>query len=477
MNNLFSKEMFFELLKNKKFKAIKEIFDTYPNIDIADACNQVDRKDEDDIKCLLYIFKIIKPEYSAAFFSELDTDLQELVIKSLDDALITEIIEESSNDELADFIVEWPANVVDKVLKNTSPERRIVLNKLLGFKEDSAGSVMTTEFITLLEDLTVKEALATIRKAGRDAETIYTLFVKNKKYDLIGVLELDDLIFAEPDSLLKEVAHTNFQTVNTSTDQEEVAQIFKRYELNAIGVLNQDEKLVGIITFDDVLDIIEKETSEDIESMAKVSPLEDSYTKTKIWRLAYKCIPWLIILIVLNIGSIALQNQFQDLIGTLTVISVFLTLICDTGGNSGSQSSTLIIRGLATGDFKTKDVFKIVGKEVGVASITGGIVSVFSFAWILIMFSTGLVDIPETASIADNITTWTILSTVVAISIFITILLSKVIGALLPFVIKKIKLDPAVIAGPVITTIMDLTTLGIYFGMMQVALTFLQSIV
>ncbi len=461
------KNELFEALKIKNYQKVKDIFDDYAPIDIAESLEDLDEDNYENIRLILIIFKIIKPSITSEFFSELDPSLQEVIISSLTNEEVASLVKESSNDELADSLEEWPANVVDKVLKNTTKDQRNDINKLLGYKDDTAGSIMTTEFITLLDYNTVSEAMDIIRKIGRNAETIYTLFVKNKKFDLVGVLNLDDLIFAEPTEKLIDIADTNFETVNVNTDQEEVAKIFKRYDLNAIGVLNDDKKLTGIITIDDIVDVIEKENSEDIEAMANVAPLKDGYMDTPVIKLAFKCIPWLIVLMVLNIGSIFLQDQFQFLIGSLTAISVFLTTLCDTGGNSGSQSSTLIIRGLATGDFEMKDYFKVLWKEFRVALIVSSITTVFTFGFCMFMFSVNIVNIPnEFWPIANGEAEWMVwltLSGIVSISIFVTILLSKIIGASLPFLISKIKLDPAVVTGPLITTIMDLATLATYF--------------
>lgn len=461
------REELLEVLKKKNYLKIKDIFNNYAPIDIAESLRDIDEDDADIIKSIIPIFRLVKPSITSEFFSELEPAFQEKIISSLNNEEVASLVHESSNDELADFIEEWPANVVDKVLKNASKDQRNDINKLLGYRDDTAGSIMTTEYITLLDSYTVAQAFQIIRSIGRTAETIYTLFIKNKKFDLVGVLNLDDLVFAEPDQNIIDIANKNFLTVNVNTDQEEVAQLFKRYDLNAIAVLNEDKKLTGIITIDDIVDVIEAENSEDIEAMANVAPLDDSYMNTPVFRLAFKCIPWLIVLMILNIGSIFLQDQFQFLIGTLTAISVFLTTLCDTGGNSGSQSSTLIIRGLATKDFELKDYFKVLWKEFRVALIVSIITAVFTFGFCMFMFGVNIINIPsEFKPIAGGepeYLVWITLSGTVTISIFVTILLSKIIGASLPFLISKIKLDPAVVTGPLITTIMDLITLTTYF--------------
>ncbi len=472
------RELLFDAIRSKNFPKVREIFDTYPNIDIADSVNEIDPNDIESIHYLVYIFKIIKPAFSSEFFSELDTEIQEKLITFLTNEQVGILVQESANDELADFLEEWPANVVAKVLQNTKPDQRKVINQLLGYKDDTAGAIMTTEYITLFEDTKVKDALNTIRQVGKNVETIYTLFVRNKKFDLIGVLDLDDLVFAQSDEILGNVCNTAFQSVDVNTDEEEVAQIFKRYDLNAIAVLNEDKKLTGIITIDDIVDVIEKENTEDIEAMGKVAPLKDSYMDTPIFKLAMKCLPWLLILMVLSIGSIALQNQFQFLIGTLTAVSVFLTTICDTGGNSGSQSSTLVIRGLATHDFElnAKGFFTVLWKELRVAGIVASIAAVFTFGFCMFLFAVHIVEIPDTFvnvnAHGENLTLiWLSLAGSVSITLFITIVVSKILGVCMPFLVSKMKLDPAVVAGPVITTIMDLVSLSMYFAILLSAFT------
>lgn len=456
------------LIKERKYNEIKDLFDNLPIIDIADTLNNEDIE-ESDYKLISNLFKILDTEISAEFFSLLDSSIQEEIIKSLTDTEIKELVEESSNDELADFLPQFPANIVTKIFKNTPAEKREEINKLLGYKSDEAGAIMTSEYLTLKSDYTVSEALKKIREVGRNAETIYTLFVQSPKHDLEGVLELDDLVFADQDKKLSEIISTNFLTVSVNDDIEDVANIFRRYDLNAIAVLNKDNKLTGIITIDDIVDIIEKERGEDIQAMNNITPLETPYSKTSTFKLAFKCIPWLIILIALQVGSMALQNQFQWLIQLVSVISVFLTIVCDCAGNSGSQSSTLIIRGLSTNDFSLKDYLKIIWKEFRVAILTALITGVFTFLWILFMFSVKIVSIPEgnDAGLLNDITTWCALSGVISLTLFVTIIISKLLGASLPFLLTKMKLDPAVISGPAITTIMDVISLGIYFGMVS----------
>lgn len=466
-------ELLIQAVKAKDFGKVREIFDTYPNIDIADALNELDVNDGEEFKYVAYIFKVVKPSYTGEVFSELDNDHKEKLISIFTDKEVSAILEEINNDDIADFIEEMPANLVQKILTNTNNDDRKIINTLLGYKEDSAGSIMTTEYLTLFDNYSVKRALEIIREKGKSAETIYTLFIRNIKWDLIGVLELDDLIFARDEELLKDICETNFQTVNVNTDQETVADLFKRYDLNAIAVLNDDNKLTGIITIDDIIDVIEQETTEDIENLAKVTPLKDSYMETPIFKLAFKCIPWLVVLMVLQVFSIFIQNQFQWLIGSLTAISVFLTTICDAGGNSGSQSSTLMIRGLSTHDFELRDYPKVIWKEIRVALIVGLTVALAAFAYCMFMFAVRIVTIPDNFTPIQNgelpVYVWLSLSGIVSLTLFIAVVMAKFVGSSLPFLFTKMKLDPAVVTSPFVTTIMDVTTLGIYFGSLFLA--------
>ena len=476
MENKFelNKEILLEAISKKDIVTLRAIFEHLEIIDIADCLNEIDINDKDEVVKLLMIFKTVKPIYTAELFSELEGELQETIITSLTNEQIASLVNEMANDEMADFLTEMPANLVNKVLSNTPVEERTKINKLLNYKEDSAGSIMTTEYITLLDTDNVGHALDTIRKTGKNAETVYTLFVRNKKFDLVGVLELDDLIFAKDDEYLINVCDRDFHTVNVNTDQEEVARIFHRYELNAIGVTNEDNKLTGIITIDDVLDVIKEETDEDIAKMSNITPLENSYKHTGVWRLALKCIPWLIVLMVLQAFSGMIVGAFQASITVLPALAIFTTMLCDTGGNSGLQSTTLIVRGLSTGEFSNKDYGAVIWKELRVALIVASAVSIVSFGWVIAEFYMGIISIEtvEGGLIQDDLMTRIQVAAIVAISIFIAIILSKFVGASLPFFANVCHLDPAVMSGPLLSTIVDVVTLACYFGIFELFYTF-----
>ena len=466
-----NKEILFEAVTKKDIVTLRAIFEHDEIIDIADCLNDIDINDEDEVVKLILIFKTVRPIYTAELFSELENDLQEAIIKSLTNEQIASLVNEMANDEMADFLTEMPANLVNKVLTNTNIDERAKINKLLNYKDDSAGSIMTTEYITLLDTDTVGHALSTVRNTGKNAETVYTLFVRNKKFDLVGVLELDDLIFAKDEEKLIDVCDKDFHTVNVNTDQEEVARIFHRYELNAIGVTNEDNKLTGIITIDDVLDVIKEETDEDIAKMSNITPLENSYKHTGVFRLALKCIPWLIILMILQAFSGMIVSAFQASITILPALAIFTTMLCDTGGNSGLQSTTLIVRGLSTGEFTNKDYGKVIWKEIRVALIVASVVALVAFGWVVAEFYLHIITFEEGIApgggmpIHDDLNTRLQIGGLVGLSIFIAIILSKFVGASLPFLANVCHLDPAVMSGPLLSTIVDVVTLACYFGL------------
>ena len=456
-------EMLKKLIDENNVKELREIFIKVPPIDLADASNELT-----DIKDLVFLFRYIKSEYTASLFAELKQEKKEELINALSDNELATILLKQANDDIADFIEELPANVVNRVLKNVQKDKRNEINALLNYQEHSAGSIMTTEYLELLDTLNVDEAIQTIRKIGKEKETILTLFIRNKDRSLVGELGLDDLIFAKPKDNLKDIMQKEVITVNVNTDQEEVAKIMKRYDLQAIAVLNEDQKLVGIITIDDALDVMEDEASEDFIQMGRVSPIENSYLQTGVIKLALKSVPWLIILMVLGVFTSLILSTFQDTLALLPVLTVFIPLLMDAGGNAGNQSTTLIIRGLAIGEIKIKDYFKIIWKELRVALISALILAVACFSWLLIEMYIGIVSYPNSDIVAtmDNLGIFKarlMIALAVTITIFIVVIFAKLLGVSLPIFVKLIKLDPALISSPFLTTIIDVITLVVYF--------------
>lgn len=447
-------------INNRNGKELKEIFETIPNIDIADAISDVE-----DPKQLLYIFRVVGSEYSAEFFAELSNDQQEIVINAFSDKELIDLISDSYADDIVDTIEDMPANIVSRVLKACPKDLRGDVNRLLNYKENTAGSVMTTEYIEMKDSVTVKEAIETIRTKGKDAETVYTIFVRDNKRTLVGTVELSDLIFSKEDEILTNIMDKDFVSCNVNDDQEEVAKMFKRYDLTAMAVVNNENKIIGIITIDDVVDIMEQEVSEDIAHMAAITDMEEPYLKTHTFKLVLKCVPWIIALMILQMFSTIVLSSFETVISQFAILAVFTPLIMDAGGNSGGQTTTMIVRSLSLDEFSRKDYGKVIWKELRVATIIASIVAVFSFGWLMFEMAVGIVNTDSLTALGrSNIAgDMALVSLLVASTLFVTMIISRLVGASLPFLAKLIKLDPAVMCGPITTTVVDIVSLLTYF--------------
>ena len=452
-------EQILEAVKNRNVARLREIFETIPSIDIAEALDEVD-----DVTILIYIFRVVKSEYSAEFFTELSAEQQEKIINALTDKELVELVKESFADDIADTLEEMPANVVNRVLKVCPKDLRQDVNTLLNFKENTAGSVMTTEYIEMRTTTTVKDAIDIIRKKGRDAETIYTIFVRDDKRTLVGTVDLDELIFADENKTLEEIMDLDFVTCNADDDQEEVANMFKRYDLNAMAVVNKENKIIGIITIDDVVDIIVEEATEDIAHLNAVSTMDEPYLKTPIFKLVLKCVPWIIVLMVLQVFSAMILSGFEGAISQFAILAVFTPLIMDAGGNSGGQTTTMIVRSLSLEEFEGKDYGRVIWKEFRVAGVIGIIVSTFAFGWLMFEMSVGIISTESIKDLGGNFYgNMALVAVLVAGTLFVTMLISRLVGCSLPFLAKKIKLDPAVVCGPITTTMVDIISLITYF--------------
>ena len=457
-------EKILEAVKKRNAKELREIFETVPNIDIAEAVEEVD-----DVATLLYIFRVVDNEYAADFFTELSSEQQEKIIASCTDKELVELINNSFADDIVDTLEELPANLVSRVLKACPKEIRKDVNTLLNFKDNTAGSVMTTEYIEMKESTTVKEAIQLLREKGKDAETIYTIFVRDSKRTMVGTVDLDDLIFAKENETLEDIMNRDFVTCNVNDDQEEVANMFKRYDLNAMAVVNHENKIIGIITIDDVVDIIVEEATEDIAHLSGVTNMDEPYLKTPIYKIVLKCAPWILALMVLQVFSAMILSGFEGEIGKFAILAVFTPLIMDAGGNSGGQTTTMIVRSLSLEEFELKDYFKVIWKEIRVALMIAAVVSCFAFGWLMVEMSTGIIDttsIRESSALlklGDIHAAMAIVALLVASTLFVTMLISRLVGCSLPFLAKKIKLDPAVVCGPITTTLVDIISLVTYF--------------
>lgn len=456
------KDLILNAIKNRKLAVLQELFETIPTIDIAEAMEDIN-----DISQLIYPFRVISSEYTAELFAELSPELQEKIINALTDKDLIEILENSFADDVVDTIQELPANLVHRVLAVAPSDLRKDINQLLNYKENTAGSIMTTEFLDIHNDITVKQAIETIRKKGKKAETAYTVFVRDNKRTLVGTVNLDDLIFAKEDEIIEDIMDRDFVCCHANDDQEDVANLFKRYDLNAMAVVNNENKIIGIITIDDVVDIIVEEANEDIAKLNNVSDMDEPYLKTPIFKLVWKCVPWIVVLMVLQIGTAAITSAFDGLIASYAILAVFSPLILDAGGNSGGQTTTMIVRSLAMNEFEKGDFKRVLWKEFRVALIIAGIIGVFATLWTYFEMAVLHIGVlPESVTEAKWLAELYV-SLLVGGTLMITMILSRMIGCCLPFLAKKIHIDPAVMCAPFTTTIVDVVSLFCYFLLWQ----------
>lgn len=395
----------------------------------------------------LIFFRLLPKELASDVFVEIDTDSQEYLIKAFNDKELKAVIDDMFFDDTVDVIEEMPANVVKRILKNCDPEYRKEINHLLSYPEDSAGSIMTTEFVSFSEKMTVEEAFNKIRRTGVDKETIYTCYVTDEKKHLIGVVTVKDLLLADIKDVVANVMDTNVVTVETFEDKEFVAMQLSKYDFLALPVIDKEGCLVGIVTVDDAVDVLQEEATEDIQKMAAVSPTEEPYLKTSVWNIWRARVPWLLILMISATFTSMILSGYEAKLSV--VLYAFVPMLMGTAGNAGGQASVTVIRALAVGDVELKDIFKIVWKELRASMLLALTVSAVCF--IKMMFIDSLY----------NDITWQI-ALVVSGVLFITMVMAKLIGATLPLLAKKVRLDPAVVASPFITTIVDALSLVIY---------------
>lgn len=396
----------------------------------------------------LFIFRLLTKDQAAEVFSYMDSDTQEHIVHSITDREVRNIVDEMFLDDTVDFLEEAPANLVKKVLRNTDAETRNLINRFLNYPENSAGSLMTIELVKLRGHMSVKEAMAQIKKTGTDKETIYTCYVIDDKRKLIGVVPLRTLICADDGDLIEELMQDDVMSVLTTDDQEEVAYVFKKYNWMALPVTDTENRLVGIITVDDIVDVIEQETTEDMEKMAAVIPSGEEYLKMDVLSLAKNRIVWLSVLMISGTLSQFVAGRYESILQNTVVLTGFITIITGTGGNAGSQASTMIIRGMALGEIEISDALKVLWKELRVGVICGVLLGTLNMLRLTI-FSTGT-------------GVWVDLT--VSISMALVVVLAKTIGCLLPIAAKALKLDPAMMAAPLISTVVDALALLIYFN-------------
>lgn len=439
-----------ELLRVIRHNTISELSQVLQRMNSVDIAKSMEELDD---KSLVVVFRLLTKDTSAEVFSYLDKESQQKIIELITDDEIKEIIENLFLDDTVDIIEELPANIVGKIISNTSLEKRQLINQFLKYEEDSAGAIMTIEFIDFKEGMTIKEAIDYTRRIGVNKESLDNCFIIDRERKLKGIISLKDLILSDENMLVSDVMETNIVFVKTFEDQEKVADLFKTYDLISMPVVDVENRLVGIITVDDIVDIIEQENTEDFQKMAAMEPSEQPYLKTPVLTLAKNRIVWLLVLMISATVTGSIIQGFEDVLQSVVILASFIPMLMDTGGNSGSQSSTLVIRGLALGEITTKDFFKVIFKEFRVSIVVATILSVVNFLRLYFFTS------------ADFM-----ISLTVCASLFFTVVLAKVVGGVLPIVSKKLKLDPAIMASPLITTIVDAFALVVYFGFAKLLL-------
>lgn len=438
-----------ELIRLNKYTDLKELLVTMNVADIAELIEELPELE------LVKVFRLLPKSIAADVFSYLPTDVEQMIITSLTEREAVSIIDDLAADDATDLCDEMPASVVKKLLAKAEPDTRRDINHLLKYPDDSAGSIMTVEFVDLKKNLTVGEAVQRIKCIGLDKETINVCYVLDESRKLIGTVALRYLLLKDENELIGDIMHRNVIMVNTLTDQEEVARVIKKYDFTTVPVVDNEQRLVGIITVDDIVDILEQEATEDIEKMAAIMPTEEPYMKTSVFVQWKKRIPWLLVLMISASFTQAVINTYQDAIiaAGYAVMTSFIPMLMDTGGNSGSQASVSVIRALTLNEIEFKDIFRVVWKESRVALLCGITLAVCNFGKLIVV---------DGAVVSVSLT--------VCLTLIVTVFVAKVVGAVLPIVAKKIGFDPTVMASPLITTVVDVLSLIIFFNIANVIL-------
>lgn len=438
-------EFISQLLKEKKYAVLKQ---TLSDLHPADASAIFEDLFEEmtDEKDLLILFRLLPKDLAAETFSFMNSDMQEQLMNFFSDKEMKEVLEQSFIDDTVDLIEEMPANVVKRILQNSNPQTRQEINQILKYPADSAGSIMTTEYISLRPTMTVDDAFTRIRRVGSNKETIYTCYVTLENRKLIGMVSVKDLLSSEYEDKIRDIMETNLVYVETDTDKEEVAATASKYDFLAVPVVDKERRLVGIVTIDDVIDVIQDENTEDIEKMAAMLPSEKPYLRTSVFTTWKQRIPWLLLLMISATFTGKIINSFQDALAANAALTAFIPMLMDTGGNSGSQASVTIIRGMSLDEIEFSDIFRIIWKELRVAILCGATLAVCNFVKLLIV---------------DRVTMP--VAMIVCLTLVITVIMAKFIGCTLPMLAKKAGFDPAVMASPFITTIVDALSLIVYF--------------
>ena len=441
-----TKEVFERLLEEKQYKAIKSIFDTMNPVDIAVLLPEFEDKQ------LVLLFRLIPKESAAMVFTYLEPEEEQVLLEAFTDNELKIIMDDMFIDDTVDVIEEMPANVVERMLA-AAGDKRNAINAVLNYPDDSAGSIMTLEYISLYPTMTIGDALKKIKSRGIHSETVNTCYVV-EKHKLLGTVSAMDLLTCDDDEFISDVMEDNPITVTTLADKEEVAQLFNKYDVLTIPVVDNEKCIVGIVTVDDAIDVIQEEAEEDFQKMAAIAPTDKPYLKTSVWNLWKVRIPWLLLLMLSATFTGIIISSFEDALSRLVVLTAYIPMLMGTGGNSGSQASVTVIRGLSLGEVEAKDIFKVMWKEIRVSVLCGVSLAVACFFKIVVL--DGMVLHTEGVD--------KLVALVVALTLCATVICAKIIGCVLPIVAKVLKLDPAVMASPFITTIVDAVSLLVYFG-------------
>ena len=447
MQEKYELEQLMELVQTKQFRKLRSILMEMNEVDVAEFLDELGPEET------ILVFRLLPKEQAAEVFAELeDSDDQERLINALNDKELREVLDELYLDDTVDVIEDMPANVVSRILRNSDPASRSQINQLLNYPKDSAGSIMTTEYVFLHPDATVEESFARIRKEGMDKETIYTCYVTQNRV-LLGVVTVRRLLLSAYETRIRDIMETNVLSVNTHDDKEDVAQMLNKYDLSAIPVVDGDNRLVGIVTFDDAMDVIEEETTEDFEKMAAILPSDKPYLKTGVFETWRSRIPWLMLLMLSATFTGIIITSFESALAACVVLTSFIPMLSGTGGNSGSQSSVAVIRALSLDEIDFSDLVAVVWKEIRVAVLCGVCLAAANFVKMMVV-DRWLMHSPEVTPLV---------ALVVCLTLVFTVLCAKVVGCTLPMAAEKLGIDPAVMASPFITTIVDALSLLIYF--------------
>jgi len=442
-----------EMLRSKRYQDLRDHLDNMNPADIAEALEALTDDEQITPEELVRLYRLIPKDLAADTFIEMNPDMQETLISAFSDKELHDIIDDMYLDDTVDIIEEMPANVVSRILKNVDPDTRANINQILKYPEDSAGSIMTIEYVDLKPEQTVRDAFTVIRASGVDKETIYTCYVTDKR-KLVGIVTVRELLLASYEDRIGDIMETNVISVNTLDDKEEVAQTLAKYDFTAVPVVDKEDRLVGIVTVDDAIDVMTEEATEDIEKMAAITPSEHPYLRSSVFEIWKQRIPWLLLLMVSATFTGMIITKFESALAAQVALTAFIPMLMDTGGNSGSQASVTIIRGISLGDIEFSDIIDVVWKEARVAVLCGAVLACTTFLKIMLV---------DRMLMGNNDVTMTV-AAVVCITLVFTVFIAKLVGCTLPLFAKKLGFDPAVMASPFITTIVDALSLMIYMN-------------